>query len=810
MKKRWWNFVKKHQKKVLALLIILTLFLVFFSTQIALFFNFVVGNDIAIKLKVSPEYLQVVHGQKEPLTVEASVTANPFCKAVCSSTFEDISQNQILDNASFTIRPSDPFEKKYDLTAPLIGEGIKVYRFSMECHSVQTVLCHTSGEPSTRSVLVTAEYTLTEEEKELRSIVQQQLQAISQKISAVEGKSAMYEEILSQLNSSLEILSASSSFSSKLQTLHAQLQEVEHLWPAQDFNALVQKISEINTLLLAQEQQEESLAANVTVLVQRYNLMIENMQETRQSLESFSRYDTANTTSRAMMNDTAEEFNEIVALLSQSVPFEQKENSVRLFFDKLNATVSLISAQPREKVLEKELEKNIKYDMLCDITGVCYPHPSLSELANQTNFSLNQTCEESNLLRSIILDINSSLRDEYVAENYPVESTFTSSISAQFFNLQQQKIKEYRENIPENKTNTPLLKELLVEQPLQAAEEYPDYNLTPALVAEFALQLPASCTALPVVIPEISPLNLTSIEIPAVISTEINFTFAEPEPQCCMFGECQTCCTSEECRNDPSTYPIVFIHGHAVSKDTSFEYSLEGFNKMQKKMEEEGYLSAGSITLYTARDTPEGAWGKLPVPVSIRASYYFDLFQQPENYVVVQTKSENIDTYAVRLKEVIDTIKYKTGKPKVNIVAFSMGSLVSRRYIQIFGSENVYKLILIGAPNKGIVGNVADYCSVTGEQRECMDMQADSLFMNKLNRGALPGIPIYNIIGTGCEMDGKQGDGAVLEENDRLEGAQNFIIKGKCESVAMPLHLQLRDIDKYPKVYEVVKKALKE
>ena len=84
MKKRWWNFVKKHQKKVLALLIILTLFLVFFSTQIALFFNFVVGNDIAIKLKVSPEYLQVVHGQKEPLTVEASVTTNPFCKAVCS------------------------------------------------------------------------------------------------------------------------------------------------------------------------------------------------------------------------------------------------------------------------------------------------------------------------------------------------------------------------------------------------------------------------------------------------------------------------------------------------------------------------------------------------------------------------------------------------------------------------------------------------------------------------------------------------------------------------------------------------------
>jgi len=137
-----------------------------------------------------------------------------------------------------------------------------------------------------------------------------------------------------------------------------------------------------------------------------------------------------------------------------------------------------------------------------------------------------------------------------------------------------------------------------------------------------------------------------------------------------------------------------------------------------------------------------------------------------------------------------------------------MGSLVSRRYLQIFGSENVHTLILIGAPNKGIVGSVADYCSVTGEQRECNDMQADSLFMNKLNRGSLPLIPIYNIIGTGCDMDGKQGDGTVLEENAYLEGAQNFIINGTCESISTPLHLTLRDIDKYPDVYEIVKEAL--
>ncbi len=790
---------------MIIILITVTLLLAFFSTQIALFLNFVIGNDTAVKLKVSPEYLQLVHGQKEPLVVEASVTTNPFCKAECSSTFEDISSHKIIDNATFTLRPSDPFQHQYEIIAPATGEGIKVYRFSMECKSVQTVLCHTSEEPSTRSVLITAEYSLTEEEKELRSTLQQQLQAISHKISALEVKSKAYETLLSQLNFSWKPLAE---FSIELQDTLALLRETESIWLEQDFNALVTSVSELNTLLARQEQQHEMIAGNMTAIVGRHNLMIQKVNEIRMRLELSLAYDAINSTDRERLNATVGEFDTLLSLLSQPISFEQKESAANLFSDKVKVLTSTLHAEQRKEVLKKGLEADLNSGLLCDTIGVCQQHPSLSARANQTEFSLNQTCEDSNLLRTRIIEINSSFQEEYITENYPEEDAFRGNISAHLFNLKQQKINEYQENIPENKTNTLLLRELLVEQPLLVAEEYPSYNLTSGLLAELARQLPAPCAALPPIIPELLPLNFTSVEIPAALPVAVDMAFAAPEPQCCIFGQCQACCLDEECRNDPSTYPVVFIHGHAVSKDTSFEYSLEGFNQIQKKMEKDGYLSAGSITLYTSRNIPEGIWGKLPVPVSIRASYYFDLFQQPENYVVVQAKSENIDTYAVRLKEVIDTIKYKTGKPKVNIVAFSMGGLVSRRYIQIFGKDEVNKLILIGVPNKGIVGNVADYCSVTGEQRECLDMDAQSLFMNKLNRGSLPGIPIYNIIGTGCDMDGKQGDGAVLEENAYLEGAQNFIVKGKCESVSEPLHLQLRDVRMYPKVYEKIKEAL--
>ena len=199
--------------------------------------------------------------------------------------------------------------------------------------------------------------------------------------------------------------------------------------------------------------------------------------------------------------------------------------------------------------------------------------------------------------------------------------------------------------------------------------------------------------------------------------------------------------------------------------------------------------------------------GLAGIPLSIKASYYFDIFQEPQNYVIVQTKSENIDTYAVRLKEIMDTIQFKTRKPKVIIIAHSMGGLVARRYLQIFGSDKVDKLIMIGTPNKGISGDISEYCPIIGEKSECKDMNENSLFINKLNRGKLPDIEVDNIVGSGCNMKNGIGDGIVLEQNAKLDDVNNFVVNGACSGTDM-VHTQLLDIDMYPEVYEIIKKAL--
>ena len=79
----------------------------------------------------------------------------------------------------------------------------------------------------------------------------------------------------------------------------------------------------------------------------------------------------------------------------------------------------------------------------------------------------------------------------------------------------------------------------------------------------------------------------------------------------------------------------MFLHGHAANKERSAEYSLEGFNQIQKKLEEEEYINAGSITLFTQNNTIRGILGYINNPLTLRGSYYFDIFGQPDLSPVV-------------------------------------------------------------------------------------------------------------------------------------------------------------------------------
>ncbi len=647
------------RKKIIVVIALITIFiLIIFGAKILLYVNFILGNDVIIQLDSSKTNLNLLHNQKENITFEAKVTTNPFCKAYCYSEFKDISQNVMIEKDEFSLRPGIPVKKEYSIEAKKIGSGQELYRFSIGCYGVSTFLCHTSEETTTRSVLVTMNYDLNNEEMTLKEELMNNLKDSVSKTNEIYSLYLSYSKVLNKLNNTVILdneIKKSESIGKNFSLIGKELQESHKLWINLDYTALSKKSNEINKNLSLTENNLKSLQNSTDLIVASYNSIIKDLISAKEIVSNYQ------------------------------VHTKDSVKAIRLYNE---AAISLKSR----------------------------------------NF-LNEKRGSLELLESKINDVNSSISNE----------TFNGNLS--------------------------------IEKPLS--------------------------------------IILDNISLELDNSSYIQIEFEESSPVCCVLGKCQTCCISKECKSDPELYPVIFLHGHAVNKDSSAEYSLEGFNQIQEKLEESGYINAGTTTLFSAKDAKNGEWGLIPAPLTIRASYYFDIFQKPENYIAVQTKSENIDTYAIRLKDVIDTVKYKTGKQKVNIVAFSMGGLVTRRYIQIFNDDSVNKVILIGTPNKGIVGDVADYCSLTGEELECKDMKENSLFMNKLNRAPFPDVPIHNIMGTGCNMNGKQGDGTVLEENAMLEEAQNYIIDGKCRSLVSPLHLDLRNIEIYPEVYEIIRNALK-
>jgi len=61
----------------------------------------------------------------------------------------------------------------------------------------------------------------------------------------------------------------------------------------------------------------------------------------------------------------------------------------------------------------------------------------------------------------------------------------------------------------------------------------------------------------------------------------------------------------------------------------------------------------------------------------------------------------NLDDSVQKLKDKIEAIKAQTGFFKVDIVAHSMGGLLTKDYINQFGSDNINKLIFVGTPHLG-------------------------------------------------------------------------------------------------------------
>ncbi|MFP4189434.1 MAG: lipase family alpha/beta hydrolase [Candidatus Woesearchaeota archaeon] len=316
--------------------------------------------------------------------------------------------------------------------------------------------------------------------------------------------------------------------------------------------------------------------------------------------------------------------------------------------------------------------------------------------------------------------------------------------------------------------------------------------------AEIESELPTECLRIDV---GLAPIDVEPPELKRK-AYDVKFDLEDNPRKCCATGSCTTCCDSRDCVETP----VLFLHGHSMDREASPDFNMDTFNNIQEELESYGILDMGRISLYRYFDLPSNLWGQFGENLSLKISYYYDVYTDDDSSIIVPTKNDNLDTYAVRLDDIIDSVLRKSNAENVTVIAHSMGGLVIRRYMQIFGTGKVDRVLTSGTPHHGITDWVSTFCPLFGERLECRDMREGSLFLNKLNTEPLPDIPFHNVVATGCTLDGKDSDGVVLKESAMLEDAENIVIEGDCQGSELLHSTFVRDL--HPGYVDAVKDFL--
>ncbi len=304
------------------------------------------------------------------------------------------------------------------------------------------------------------------------------------------------------------------------------------------------------------------------------------------------------------------------------------------------------------------------------------------------------------------------------------------------------------------------------------------------------------CENLDRTLPPLAPtLNATLPEQP-LIYTPVDI--ALPQTQCCSLGRCVAC-------SQHTRIPILFVHGHSFAERTAPEYSLQAFSRMALALQDEGIFHAGPV--FGRQQVTHGLFSHAPGGVSFVTTYYFDGYAEQGEVRFVTRKTERIETYAIRLRESVRNVQALTGHDEVVLVAHSMGGLVVRSYLEIFGEEDIAGVVMIGTPNNGIPRLIERLCPIIGADFECDDMRAGSLYLRRLAQAPTPSIPVLTIAGVGCDGD---FDGIVEAESVFLSYAENVMVEGSCPGVDQLLHNHMLNPARYPEVFDLVVRFLEE
>jgi len=835
------SFWKKYEFLIVAAVVLVLIYsFVFFNQQI----NFFLGNEPIIYLNPLQKSIDMNYGNVSNIDFDVYLENSPSCKASCSYSFYDRSRNVVVDQGDFLLSNKEHFAKSYEIKAKRVGSGQDIYNFEARCKSQKSFICFTDSSEKMRSSFITVNYHLTQTETELKQKLKQNITQMLQTLADVDVMRQQADREYYELGIKANFLNLSgqkNSIDQEFDILRLDAENLRALWFSESYLKLNRMYNESyysSTVDLIRNS-INNLNNSMQNIIDVHNSVLANLKELNKKFDSLNGIAPAINNADAInsLNENISEFNKFAASFSNNTfsdyPSAMEKSS------ELAAGENDIENELRTPALEllfgiayrADFEKNV----ICALQDKCDGTVSLKNVIdNATGFIndypgmsvLDENCMKlkniNNSYNQIASDSFKKINDEEI--KFPATKAFETLVTNYTTTLLQNINNSYYNSFGEG-GKTGALNDVLdaasLIVPSNAAETTPFilnesislYIMSTIKISKEADDMLEKCSLI-----ESAKKRTQDFDFESITAAEYNITSAidtklsDNPPLCCVFNECKPCCSDDSCMNNPESFPVIFLHGHSFAKDNSPEYSLDAFNKLQYKLQEDGYVNAGIVSLYSKNEqVAKGTWGLSGKPVTVKASYYYDAFRQDGQYIVVPTKSENIDAYALRLKDLIQIVKERTGKPKVEIIAHSMGGLVARRYMQIFGDNDVEKLIMVGTPNNGISGKTEDYCGLIGENRECQDMQSNSIFINKLNdpSGQPQNVKMHSIIGVGCAMDNEDGDGVVLSKNAAAENSEQYFINGTCGQFST-LHVDILDVDKYEQTYQIIKEILKE
>ena len=838
-------FWKKYEFTIIVIITLLFIyFLVFFNQQI----NFLLGNELIVSLTPQQKSLNLHYGEKGKAEFDVSIDNVAYCRAECAYSFNDRSTNDLIDKGNFEIEKGQLFTKTYELGVKRLGSGQDIYSFDVACHSVNSFFCLTKSPEKSRSSLAVVNYDLTETEKALKKALKQNVTELLGLLSDVDISHQRLNQKYFELGFKVDLQNLSKQkigIDDEYDKTRISIENLRSLWSVENYIKLSQLFNQSYSDTLDEINNSiQNLDKSIDDIVELHNELLSGLGKISvnlKQLESFSD-EIEDSEISNNMNAIVKNFNK----LSSSIINNTFENYDGLITELAEIVELRTLTTAKSKIPATELffksEYFLKYenDLLCSLKQDCIENISINDvIKNNERFiesypsliSAKRSCNSLKDLDQTFLRIRNETSRIIIGNNvsFPSDSNFLTLTDDFKDNAARQINNSYYDSfekiksgnkinpdiikiaesvLPTNKTN---LKQLGYNRSINLSL----YLLSKINLSDEITELLNKCARLEYQTETGSfNFNPISTNVTYNVTSKIETNLSDNPPICCVFNDCKPCCRDESCKNDPKTFPIIFLHGHSFAKDNSPEFSLDSFNKLQSKLQDDGYVNAGIVSLYSQNEQlQQGIWGLSGKPVTVKVSYYYDAFRKEDKYIVVPTKSENIDTYALRLKDLIDIVKQRTNKPKVNIIAHSMGGLVAKRYVQIFGENDIDKLIMIATPVKGISSEVSSYCGYVGENRECRDMQENSLFINKLNDPLKQStkVKLYTIIGQGCQMKSGDGDGVVLSENAKLDNSKLYRVNGTCGGFfGNSLHTEILNINRYPATYNLVKEILKE